>query len=375
MDSGSWYPAQAIINLGALAINFSVIRKIIGGEVKILSVVKADAYGHGAVPVARRLQKEGVDMFGVATVQEGILLREAGVYLPILILGPTLPPQEEALFHTNLTPVISSLAQAERLDSLGRLLNRTLPVHIKIDTGMGRLGFLMNDLKEVFRGLRDMGFLVPEGIMSHFSDIESEDFSSDQHYNLTLSLSLFEQVFGEKPIVHMSSSGAIFAKKAYHRAMVRPGLALYGIAPAGGKMGLHPVMRWVSHITLLKELPAGHSVGYLRRYVADSARKIAILPVGYADGYSRRMSNRAEVLIDGVRTPVVGMVSMDYTAVDVTHISAVHEGMEVTLMGRDGEEEVSAGDIAAWEETIPYEVLCRVGKRVKRVYVSGDNRW
>ena len=366
-------PTHCGIDHAALRWNLRQIKKTVGPRVKILSMVKANAYGHGAVEVARTLAKSGSDAFGVATVEEGIELRRARIRQPILVLAGVFLEQLDQLLHNSLTPVIHEAATLRALDKALRGHKKKLKFQLEVDTGMGRIGLPTAEIDSWLPLLGQLKALTIDGVFSHFSDAET----ANEKYTLG-QLSKFHQVLDRFKSVkifpaasHMAKSAALITMPASHLAMVRPGLVLYGMYPAPAmkeQIALKPVLSWRTRIIQLKHCPAGTCVGYGRTFVAKRQSLIATLPVGYADGYRRLLSNRAEVIVRGKRAPVVGRVSMDLTTVDVTDIRNVQQGDEVVLLGRQGGAEISADEMAAWASTISYEIFTSIGARVPRIH-------
>lgn len=365
-------PTIAEVDLDALSYNYNQLKGIVGKDVAAAPVIKADAYGHGAVRVSARLEKEGADMFIVAFVEEGIELREAGIRTPILITGAFLPEDSGHIIRWNLTPIVFTTSQVDALDISAKRFDRRIKVHIKVDTGMGRLGLAPEDLAGFAGEIIGRKNIAIEGIMTHFAqaDIEDDEFAIRQ-------LSIFNGVLEElrrkgfdPPVIHSANSAAVICLKKSHFNMVRPGLMLYGIFPIDRKwdISLKPVMMLKSKVVQVKRIPEGSSVGYGKSFISRRESLIATIPIGYADGYSRRLSNSGNVIIRGKKAPVAGNVCMDMTMVDVTDHQRVCVGDEVILIGRQGDELIAAEDLARLTGTIPYEILSCIGKRVPRVY-------
>ncbi len=366
-------PTVAAIDLAALAHNLAVARRCIPASCDILAVVKANAYGHGALEVSRRLLRLGVSRLGVATVQEGVALREAGLRTPVLVMGAALPEQLPDLLAAGLTPVVHTHEIADRLATLARSLPEPYPVHIKVDTGMGRLGLTPDQILPLLHSPCFKGPLKAEGLMTHLADADAPD----PDYTRT-QIARFRSVVGQAeaaglpiPLLHVANSAAILCYPSAHFNVVRPGLMLYGYhtnRSGANQPDLKPVLTLSTKVVQIRSLGSGESVSYNRAYRTSRPSRIAVLPIGYADGYSRLLSNRGQVLIKGRRARIVGRVCMDMTLVDVTDIPDVATGDEAVLIGRQGEERISAVEVAGWLETIPYEVLCTIGPRVPRVY-------
>jgi alanine racemase len=366
-------PTACFVDLSALGWNFRQIRSKVGSQVKVLSMVKANGYGHGAPAIAKALAAEGSDAFGVATLEEGVELRQAGIREPILILAGVYPDQVDEFFDNSLTPVIHALASLEELDASVHGRNKALKVHLKIDTGMGRIGLLAAEFDSWLPKIKKLRTLKIEGIFSHFSHAESVEGSYTRQQLRTFQ-GIVERLRAEgisPSLVHLANSAATITLPQAYFDMVRPGLMLYGIYPSAAmasQICLKPVLSWKTRILQLKKVPAGSSISYGQTFVTKRESLIATLPIGYADGYPRLLSNRGEVLINGRRAPVAGRVCMDLTMIDVTDIGKIQQGDEVVLLGRQGDAEISADDMAAWAGTISYEILTSIGTRVPRIH-------
>lgn len=366
-------PTLCVIDHRALRWNFKQIRGLVGARVKILSMVKANGYGHGAVAVAKTLADAGSDAFGVATVEEGIELRRARIKQPILVLAGVYLEQLEQFLNHRLTPVVHEVATLRALEKRLRQLKAVMPVEIEVDTGMGRIGFPADTTDAWLPVLAKLELVKLQGVFSHFSDAES----AHQRYTRQ-QINSFRQVLARLAeaklfhrFSHMAKSAAIITEPTAHFSMVRPGLILYGIYPATPLkklIELKPVLSWQTRIIQLKRVPAGTSVGYGRTFVARRNSLIATLPVGYGDGYRRLFSNHAQVLVRGKRAPVAGRVSMDLTTIDVTDIRNVQQGDAVVLLGRQAGAEIGADEIAGWANTISYEIFTSIGARVPRIH-------
>lgn len=369
-------PTVAVIDRAALRWNLAEARKRVAGNATLLAVVKADAYGHGAPEVARVLEKEGVRAFGVATVEEGVQIRDAGVIHPeVLVLGGFIADQVEEIFRHRLTPIILDIDMARILDQRVRGSTRTVPVHLKVDTGLGRLGVPWRDLPGFLAEMKKLDRLRIVGLCTHLeSAVRVTGPEIDRQMEAFLRAVELLAIHGSPVTVrHVSNSSALMLRPDLHFEMVRPGIILYGAFPDGAAVGplpLRPAMTLKTSILQLRRLPAGHGVSYNGTFVTRRESLIATLPIGYADGYSRQLSNRAEALVRGQRAPVVGSVCMDTAMLDVTDVPGVERGDEVVLWGRQGEAEIRVDEVAAWAETISYEALTRVGRRVPRVYVN-----
>jgi alanine racemase len=361
MSEGNGRPTVAWIDLDALRANFTHLRSLVARKVAVMAVVKADAYGHSVRLAAPALADAGADWFGVATIEEGIELREdCGIQRKILVLtGATRHDVEAAQQHHLSVAVID--AEMARLLAEG-VGEGTLSIHLKLDTGMTRLGVQPQDLDEVLTIVKNAPQLRLEGVFSHFADAGSvaSPHAEGQMRSFNEMVARLH-AHGMRPKwVHLANSVACLTQPKSHGTLVRPGIILYGSAPASGLPdGWQPVRH-------LKSVPAGRGVSYGRTFVTQRPSRIAVLPIGYADGYSRALSNRAAVLVRGRRAPVVGRVCMDLTMIDVTDIAGVEADDEVVLWGKQAEEEITVDEVAAWQDSISYEVLTRVGKRIPR---------
>ena len=366
-------PTEARVSLGAIARNTHRLRDLLGPRPGIIAVVKADAYGHGAVRVARLLEGLGVYGFGVATVEEGVELRQAGVRAPVLVMGAAYGQDHEEVIAQNLTPMVgvaSDVEQFARAARRRRVLRQ--PIHMKVDTGMSRLGVTADRFEDFLRACAEHPTVRVDGMATHFACADLPD-PEPTLAQLALFIRCLDQAraMGADPQqIHAANSAATLRFPRTRFDLVRPGLLLYGALPAPHfeDPGLEPCMSWRTRINALRRIPAGAKVSYGGTWTAPRPSVIATLPVGYADGYSRAMSNRASVLVRGARAPQVGNICMDLCMVDVTDLPGVSVGDEVLLMGRQGEARITPEDLAAWAGTIPWEILCGITRRVPRVY-------
>jgi alanine racemase len=366
-------PTVAEIDLGALAYNFRQIQKRIAKGVKIMGVVKADAYGHGAIPVSLRLERLGVHYLGVAMSDEGVHLRQGGVKAPILLLGGVYEEDVDRIFRFHLTPVVFQKESVQLLNQEAEKRRKKVKVHVKVDTGMGRLGVSLGQWPAFLGEIKRFPRIEVEGILSHYAmaDETENPFNREQWEAFQRAVSVAEMMGIHSKYQHISGSAGLTAFSTWSGNMVRPGIILYGCHPSPvflKRIRLKPVMTLKTRIGLLKWVPSGEKISYGGTYITRRQSLIATLPIGYADGYSRRLSNQGEVLIRGRRAPVIGRVCMDYIMTDVTDIRGVSQGDETVLMGRQGPEEITAEEIAEKIGSISYEVLCLVGKRVPRIY-------
>jgi len=370
--SDSDRPTRAEIDLHALDHNFKHVMLCANGR-QILAVVKARAYGHGTVEVSRRLLTLGADMLGVALVEEGRELREAGIQTPVLIMGAIFPEQAEAVVSLNLTPVVFSLSVAKALSCAAQKKKKTISVHVKIDTGMGRIGISPEAAPAFIASVQKLGGISVQGLMTHFADADLQDkrFASQQIDRFETLLRTLDAQGITVPMRHAANSAAVLDCPRAFFTMVRPGLMLYGYNPLereNASRGLRPVLSLVTRIAFIKKVPAGVAISYGRTFTTLRESRIATLPIGYADGYCRSLSNRGEALVRGIRVPVVGRVCMDMCMVDVTDVPSAREGDDAVLIGSQGAEWITADDIAAKIGTIAYEVLCGISSRVPRIY-------
>jgi alanine racemase len=371
--SPCYHATKAEVDLGALAYNYHQLRQLAPPSVKFLAVVKADAYGHGAIPVSKKLEELGADFLGVATVKEGIELRNGEIKRPILVLSGIYQEEVEDVLAYQLTPMVYRLEIAEALATTARKKGKKIPVHIKVDTGMGRIGVLSEEAPAFVNRLRKLENLEIEGIASHFStaDVGNSSFTEEQLKRFSRTIEEMKKLDIDPPFCHIANSAALVNLPAAHFTLVRPGIMLYGSYPSPSlkdKVSLRQVMSWMSLVADLKQVPEDYPISYGRTFVTQRPSIIAAVPVGYADGYNRLFSNCGEVLIKGMRAPVVGRVCMDWTMVDVTDIPGVEVGDEVVLMGSQLGQEITPEELGGWIGTIPYEILCSVGKRVQRIY-------
>lgn len=369
-------PAWVEINLDHIAHNISQFKAIAGSKTEIMAVVKADGYGHGAAAVASAALSAGASSLAVAFVEEGVDLRRAGIKAPILLLGYTDPLQFSSLIDYNLTPTVFGYDTALQYSALAEAKGVTLPIHLKVDTGMGRVGLLPDEAVEVIARIYRLPGLQTLGFFTHLAAAEAVDgtYTAEQ-------IKLFNRIIeccGEKGItfkvIHAANSAASINCPDSHYNLMRLGLAMYGLYPSAelnsGPVKLRQAMSFKSRVVLVKKMPPGSSISYGCTYRTTGEALIATIPVGYADGYSRLLSNKGQVLIRGQRAPVVGAICMDHLMVDVTSIPGVRLHDEVVLYGRQGGEEVTVEEAAALIGTVNYELLCAVDKRVSRFYFN-----
>jgi len=380
----------AEINLKAFKHNLQNLKKItepatgLGPATGIMAVIKADAYGHGALPCAKAAVDSGVDYLGAGIIEEGIELRENGITKPILILGSIFPDEVVDLVRHNLATILCTPHLAQTLAKEAEKQGKTVNVHIKVDTGMNRLGVLPENLLSLVETISNLPTLKLEALSTHFSSADDEDTSITMQQ-----IDLFQKTLTElqkagvtmPPLTHLANTSALLRFPESRSKMVRPGLILYGALPSPvlnsvvqdicqkeNLQNFQPVMQWKSKIILLKSVQKGQPLSYSRKHFTQRDSVIATLPIGYADGLHRNLSNNMEVLVKGKRAPQVGTICMDMILIDVTEVPDVQMGDEVVIFGKQGEEEISVEELAKKSNTIPYEILCNVGKRVPRVY-------
>lgn len=370
LTTASSHTTYASIDLTALGHNLSQIREYLSNNCSVMAVVKANAYGHGALDISRALIQSNISRLAVASVHEGMALREAGITADILVLVDLFDEHIKDLLTYRLTPVITEQRLLPALAKAAGSADQSFPIHIKVDTGMGRLGFSPSEIAALFDAFPAWKSLRVEGFMTHLADSDGDDpgHTEQQLQNFRNLLDHVTHRGVKVPIVHAANSAAIVRFPQSHFSLVRPGIMLYGYLPKDvASPELKPVMSLRTRVMQLRTIKPGDSVSYNRTFVAKRTSTIAVLPIGYADGYNRRLSNKGFVLIDGKRAPVVGLVCMDMTMVDVTDIPSVQVGDSVTLIGRQGQDAIWADDIAGWTGTIPYEILCAIGPRIPRV--------
>jgi alanine racemase len=367
-------PSRAEIDLSAIAYNLTGIRRKVGEATKILAVVKANAYGHGDTMVSRFIERKYADYFGVAIVEEGMALRTAGITKPILVFTLPVKDQIEPFFDFDLEPTVSTVQDAEALDRVARRRKQTIEVHLKVDTGMNRIGVKPKELESFLASIATLRRIEIKGVYSHFATAEDKDktFTHQQFEHFQDTLRILRHHGIEPDLVHCANSAAILDLPQTYCNMVRPGLSMYGYYPSREStrsVPLRPAMSLLTNVSLVKTIDAGESVSYGRRFVASKRTNIATLPVGYGDGYSRLLTGKSVVLIQGTRFPVVGTICMDMMMVNVG-ITDVAVGDKAILMGRENGQEISCWDLAERIGTIPYELLCGFSARIPRTYVK-----
>lgn len=364
------------IDLGAVVHNFLALRRRVGAGVRVMAVVKSDAYGHGAPQVSRALAEAGAEVFGVATVEEGVALREVGIDLPILVLGCIFKEEIGDIIRYSLIPNLCSEPLALELSR--RAGDMVVKVHVKVDTGMGGLGVRPEEAIRFVEGVVRFKNLFLEGIFTHFSSSCQEDKGCTYEQ-----IRVFKDILArlgalgiEIPLRHMANSGAILDVPMSYFNMVRPGLLLYGLYPSDKvrrSVEVRPVMTLKSRLAFFKNLCVGDTVSYERTFRASRPTRVGILPIGYDNGYSLSLSNKGEVVIRGRRLPVIGRVRMNHIQVDTTDLPEAEVGDEAILYGGQFPSAVSVEDVARLTETIPYQVVCATGRTNPRVYLNGTN--
>ena len=369
----------AEIDLDALKMNYIALRQKTAPGVQMMGVVKADAYGHGAVRCAALLAELGMDWFAVSNLSEAMQLRRGGITQPILVLGYTPTDCIGRLTEHRITQTVFSREYLQALTQAAQEAGVTAEIHLKVDTGMGRIGFSPEDEADfaAMAALNRNSALRVTGIFTHFAVADEngagEAYTQAQFERFTALCGRLEAAGLNIGLRHCCNSAGIIRYPAMHLDMVRAGVSLYGLLPSGdcaGQIEPHPVMRWQTVISMVKEIAAGQSVSYGRTFTAPQPMRVATLSVGYADGYSRGYSGRGSVLIHGQEAPILGRICMDQCVVDVTHIPQAAMGDRVTLAGQDGAGCISFDRLAALSDTINYELVCLVGKRVDRIYLS-----
>ena len=371
-------PTWVEIDLNALRHNLLAVKKRIGPQIKILGIVKADAYGHGDYEVSRVLLNNGVEMLGIAILEEGIQLRNTGIKAPLLLLGGVFEEQIDSIIHYDVTPTVYDLKLAEVLSKKATYFNKKLKVHVYVDTGMGSIGVKHDNAVEFVKFVKNLKNLIIEGIYTHCSSSDEKDsaFTNLQIKRFRDVLDALDTIKVRIPLRHMANSGAILGYPESYFNTVRPGLSLYGLYPSedvSRDIGIRPVMSFKTRIIHIKDMESGDVVGYDRAYRITKPTRVATLPMGYADGYNRLLSNQGEVIIRSKKASIIGRVCMDQCFVDVTNIKDVSVGDEVVLYGRQAQESIPIESIAKQLNTIPYEVTCSISKRVPRIYTNKED--
>ena len=365
-------PTWIDIDLGALTYNLKQARKLISLETKILVTVKADAYGHGLIPVARHLARNKIDYLGVATIDEALVIKDAKIDIPILILGTIFPHQAGVVVKNDFIQTVFTHALAISLNEAARKQNKKVRVHIKIDTGMGRQGVWHNEALNFINRLKKLKSLKVEGVFTHFPCADSDvKLTRNQIHNFNKIIDGLVNLGINIPLRHCANSMAVISYKESHFNLVRPGLMLYGLYPRSGiNITLKSVMALKSKIVFLKKVLKGTGISYEHSYHTPSDTTIGIVPIGYGDGYPRGLSNKSKVLIKGEYANVIGCICMDQLIVDVGRIKNVRIGDEVVLIGKQKDKKISGEELARLSHTIPYEIVCGFNSRIPRIYTG-----
>ncbi len=369
----------AEVDLEALRGNLAWLRHRVGAGVRLMTVVKADAYGHGLKQIAGLLMQSGTDVFGVANLNEAHAIRSVGPGWPIVMLGACLPDEIERAVRDEVQPTLSSVEEARAFSAVAERLGRVVKVHVKVDTGMGRLGLAAETAADAIEQMRALPGLKVEGIYTHYASADDDAaYSARQARRFQQVLGILHERGIEIPIVHANNSAAILHQRGTNALMVRPGLLVYGVIPPGrrrwdreGIGHVRAALSFKCRVSLVKCFPAGCRLSYGGTYVTRRPVRVAVVTAGYGDGYLRSASGRARVLIGGRRCAVLGRITMDQMLVDVSRCPAVAAGDEVVLIGSQGEETIGATEVAGWAGTIPWEVLTAITHRVPRVYLGG----
>lgn len=364
------------VDLGSISHNIRAVQKHIGPSVGLMPVVKANAYGHGLSEVAKTAVGTGAQRLAVNRVGEGVALRQAGIAVPILVLGYAGPGEMRTVVEHRLTPTITEPEVSKTLSGRASRSGKKIRVHVKVDTGMGRFGLLPHEAVPFIKRLVKLAGIQVEGIFTHFSVADSKK-ASDRAYTLK-QFARFQKVLSDLKaagidisLSHAANSAATMYYPQTHLDLVRPGIIIYGLQPSSDRkspLSLRPALSLKSRVARIRTLPRGSSIGYGRRFITKKETPIALVPVGYGDGYHRLISNKGEVLINGKRAPIVGTISMDQLMVDVSRVGPIKLDQEVVLLGKQGKDRISAEEVAAWAETINYEVVTLLLPRAPRVY-------
>ena len=366
-----YYRSAVEVDLDVIRDNFTEIKKRVGESTKVLAVIKADSYGHGAIEVARELEGS-CDFFGVADIDEAMQLRIAGFSTPILILGRTDPYYSDVIIKYDIRPTVSCMSDAVALSKEAEKQQKNVKIHVAVDTGMSRIGFQADEIDDIVQ-ISKLPFIELEGIFSHFATADEASLERATKQQLLFDKIIYSLAARgvEIPVKHMSNSAGII-NFGENYDMVRAGIVLYGLYPSHdvdeSLLPVKPAMRWVAKISHVKTLPKGREISYGGTFVTKKETVVATVPVGYADGYPRCLSNIGEVLVKGKRAPIIGRICMDQFMIDVTDIPGVELGTEVTLVGRDGDECLSMEEVSEKAYSFNYELPCRISRRVPRIY-------
>ncbi len=369
------------VNLDAIAQNVKNIKKLIGEKKELMAVVKGNAYGHDILEVSPVVLENGATRLAVARLEEAIFLRKSGITVPILVLGLTLKEQAEFLVSYDITPAVCEFEMIEKLSESAVQMNKMTKIHLKVDTGMGRIGIFPYDVLRFIKRIKALKNVEIEGIFTHFSVADEKDkfYTEEQFRKFIEILTILEKEGIKIPIKHVGNSATILDLPHMWLDMVRPGLAIYGLYPSKEvkkTINLIPAQQFKTKIVFIKELPLGESISYGRTYITKRRMRVASLPVGYADGYNRLLSNQGEVLVRGQRVTIIGRVCMDHCMIDVTNLTQVEIGDEVVLWGRQGEEMITVEEIAQKIRTINYEIVHMPDKkRVPKLFIRDGKPW
>jgi alanine racemase len=364
-------PAWVEIDLRLMEENLQLIRKHIGKKIKIIPVVKADAYGHGIIPVSRKLESLDVTMLGVSFLDEGLALRQEGITMPILVMSGFNDEQANLLAKNSLTPAIFNLHMAQDLAREAAALGTVLPYHLKVDTGLGRFGAPYEQAVALAKKLQGIKGIWLEGIFSHLSfEPPGNEFNNTQIERFQTVILQLKEMGLNPPFIHMANSAGVIAYPESWFNCVRPGTIVSGNLPAGCSFPVKPILSFKTRIVLLREFPPDTPVSYEASFITQRYSTIAFLPVGYSDGFNRLLSDRGEVLIRGRRVPIAGKICMNFTLIDVTDLPKVEVGDEVVIIGESGVENITAMDLAKKLRTLPEEVLLRIDKGLNRMYIE-----
>jgi len=373
MNFNKTRPAFIEINLKALSDNYQLIRDDIPEDTMVASVVQADAYGHGAVKAAKCLISCGTDYLAVACPEEALELRKAGIETKIIVLGEVLPEQYDLIIEQKLIQTAASIKTLEGLNRKAATRNIIQPVHIKIDTGMGRIGFFPQEINEVFNRIKSLDNIKVEGVFTHFASADEKDksYARKQWDIFQSTLEKIEKMGFKIAVKHAANSAAVIDLPGKALNMVRPGIMLYGMYPSDEvkkRFELKPVLSFKSKIVQIRELKAGSKISYGSTYITKNKERLAVLPIGYKDGYLRILSNKADVLINGKRAAVRGRICMGQVVVSLENIAEAEIGDEVVLIGKQGNEEIKAAELANIAKTINYEITCALSSRLRKIY-------
>lgn len=369
-------PTKAIINLSRFQMNIKQLRSLLNPNTDFMAVVKANAYGHGAIKMAEQAVLAGAAWLGVALPEEGAQLRESGIELPILVLGDITPEQCKTTLQYNLIQGVPSIETARYLNETAKQYGKKAKVHLKLDTGMGRIGFRTDEeLHMIANELPSMSEIQVEGVFTHFATADEADssYTREQIKSMDRMLLILRESGIKVNWIHAANSAGVFQFQDANYNLVRCGISIYGYYPSlyikeQAKIELSPVLQWESRIAYVKSICSGETVSYGRAYTANGNIRVATLPVGYADGYPRILSNKSSVLVCGKRAPVIGRVCMDQLMIDITNIPDANMGSEVVLIGEQGSEQITADELAHLSGTISYEILTSISDRVPKIY-------